>query len=196
MGVLHFSNKYFWGDGMELELEVKVLGMDIKKLENQVIQQGGSLIADEEQVNILIDSKEKPIKSYLDAYFRIRETRDLLNDKTNIDLTLKKNIGIKAIRQNQELNVKIDDKDTMLKILKDLGFDKLEVGYKKRRSYDFMGARLDFDTWDKNMYPYPYMEIEVMHIKDLHKITKALNIPQDKISTKSIKELRNELSLI
>lgn len=181
---------------MELELEVKILGMDIEKLEDEVVKQGGKLIGKEEQINLLIDSSERPIKSYLDGYFRIRETKDLIRNKTTTNLTLKKNISNEGIRQNEELNLKIDHKDTMLAILRDLGFDKIETGYKKRKSYEFMGARLDFDTWDEEMYPYPYMEIEVKDIKDLHKITTTLSIPQDNISTKSINELRSELRLV
>lgn len=181
---------------MEIELEVKVLGVDIKEIEEEVKNQGGRLLAEEEQVNTLIDSSKRPIKSYLDAYFRIRETRDLVNSKSTTTLTLKKNIALEGIRKNEELNTDIEDKDIMLQILKDLGFDKIEVGYKHRKSYEFMGARIDFDTWDEKTYPYPYIEIEVTDKKDLAKITSSLNIPQEKISTKSINELRQELKLI
>lgn len=181
---------------MEIELEVKVLGVDIKEIEEEVRRQGGKLLAEEEQINTLIDSSQRPIKSYLDAYFRIRETKDLINNKSTTTLTLKKNIGQEAIRKNEELNTDIEDKDTMIQILKDLGFDKIELGYKHRKSYEFMGARIDFDTWDEKTYPYPYMEIEVKDEKDLSKITSSLNIPQEKISNKSINELREELKLI
>lgn len=181
---------------MVLELEVKVLGMNIKDLEKEAVKKGAKLIADEEQVNILIDSSEKPIKSYLDAYFRIRETKDLINNKFTTTLTLKKNISLEGIRKNEELNTNIDDKEIMLRILRDLGFDKIEIAYKKRKSYEFMGARLDFDTWDEKIYPFSYMEIEVKDIKDLSKITSKLNIPQENISTKSINQLRNELKLV
>ena len=53
---------------MERELEVKVLGMDFDDLKERVISLGGILISKEEQINTLIDSSDKPIKTYLDAY--------------------------------------------------------------------------------------------------------------------------------
>lgn len=181
---------------MEKEVEVKVLGLDIKEIEKDIINLGGKLIAEEEQINTLIDSKARPIKSYLDAYLRIRETKDILNGESSITLTLKKNVKLKGVRENIELNTKIDNKDTMLEILKDLGFDDIEIGYKKRKSYEFKEARFDFDTWDEKTYPFPYMEIEVKDIKHLNEITNLLKIPQENISTKSIVELRKELNLI
>lgn len=90
----------------------------------------------------------------------------------------------------------VGDKETMLRILKDLGFDKIQVGYKERTSYELMGARLDFDKWDPHTYPYPYLEIEVKDFKHLNEVTSALGIPQENISTKSIVQLREELKLV
>ncbi|MBC8591337.1 class IV adenylate cyclase [Wansuia hejianensis] len=181
---------------MEKELEVKVLGIDIEDIEKKIISLGGKLIANEVQVNTLIDSKDRPIKSYLDAYLRIRQTKDILNNKDYIYLTLKKNINLEGIRENLELTTEISNKDMMIQILKDLGFDYNEVGHKKRKSYEFMDARIDLDTWDENTYPFPYMEIEVRDIKHLNEVIKYLEIPQENISTKSIVELRKELKLL
>ena len=181
---------------MERELEVKVLGIDLDKMESKVISLGGTLIANEIQTNTLIDSTERPIKGYIDAYLRIRETKDLLENKENILFTLKKSLDKNGLRDNIELTTEIKDKDMMLEILKNLGFDKSEVGYKERKSYEFMEARLDFDKWDVDTYPFPYMEIEVKDMKHLNEITKALGIPQENISTKSIVQLRKELKLV
>ena len=181
---------------MEKELEVKVLGIDIGLIEEKIVNLKGELIADELQVNTLIDSSSNPIKDSVDAYLRIRETKDLLNVKSNVVLTLKKNIKNRELRENIELNSEIEDKDTVLEILKNLGFNKVEVGHKKRRSYMLKGARIDLDEWDKETYPYPYMEIEVEDIKKLNEIVALLEIPQENISNKSIVELRRELKLI
>ena len=53
---------------MGKELEVKVLGVDVKFIEDKIVELGGILVADEQQTNTLIDSEEKPIKSYLLGY--------------------------------------------------------------------------------------------------------------------------------
>lgn len=181
---------------MGKELEVKVLGIDLDTIEEKIVKLKGELIADELQVNTLIDSTSNPIKDSVDAYLRIRETENLLNDKVNVVLTLKKNIKNKDLRENLELNSEIEDKDTILSIFKNLGFDKIEVGHKKRRSYKLNGARIDLDIWDKETYPYPYIEIEVENLKHLNEITSLLEIPQENISNKSIVELKEELKLL
>lgn len=181
---------------MERELEVKVLGMDLDRLEKKIIALGGELIGKEIQENILIDSKARPIKSYLDGYLRIRETKDLLKDEKRINFTLKKNMDLKGIRDNIEINAGIKDKNKLLKILEELGFDKIERGYKERKSYRLKAGRIDFDKWDERTYPYPYVEIEVDSRKHLNDIISLLEIPQENISTKSIVELRKELKLL
>lgn len=181
---------------MERELEVKVLGLDLDEIEKKVISLGGKLIGDEKQTNTLIDSTNRPIKAYLDAYLRIRETKDLQNQAESIVLTLKKSLNNSGLRDNIELTTEIKDKGMMLEILNNLGFDKIEVGYKVRRSYELLDGRLDFDYWDEETYPFPYMEIEIRDLNHLNEITNILNIPQENISTKSIVELRKDLKLV
>lgn len=178
---------------MVKELEVKVLNLDLESVEEKINSLGGKLLSKELQVNTLIDSSEKPIKSYLDGYLRIRESKDLLNNVETTTLTLKKNISNSGIRENIEMNTEIENKDTMLDILWSLGFDKIEIGHKKRISYALEGARLDLDTWDENTYPYPYMEIEVHKKEDLNKVIQLLGINEINVTSKSIDELRRNL---
>ncbi len=180
---------------MGKELEVKVLDIDIEEIEKALNKLGGKLISKEVQINTLIDSDERPIKSYVDAYLRIRESKDLLNNKETTTFTMKKNIQNDKLRENIEYNTDIESKDTMLKILNELGFNKVSVGHKERTSYELFGARIDLDSWDKNTYPSPYMEIEVQDEAELEKIIEALEIPREKVSTKSIVELRRMLNL-
>ena len=181
---------------MEKELEVKVLGVDVNLIEEKILELGGVLLSNEEQVNTLIDSQKRPIKSYLDAYLRIRETKDLLNGSENIELTLKKNIKNKELRENEELNVLVESKDTLLEIFKSLGFNNISRGFKHRKSYRLEDARIDIDTWDKDTYPYPYIEIEVKNQEQLNNIISILGIDKKNISTQSIVELKEELKKI
>jgi len=176
------------------ELEVKVLNIDIEEMEMKILSLGGILIAKEFQTNYIIDSTLKPIKSYTDAYLRIRETKDLLNNTTTNTLTLKKNIPNEHLRENIELNVDIDNKEVLMDIFKELQFDTISTGHKKRNSYELMDSRIDIDIWDEEMYPYPYMEIEVEDEKSLDNIIKALNIQKDNISKESIMQLKEKLN--
>lgn len=180
-------------DNMEKELEVKILNMDFDKLEEKILQLGGEFLLEENQINTLIDSNKNPIKSYSNSYLRIRETENLKDNTKDTEITLKKNLSREGLRDNVEYTTKIEDRNAMLKILRELGFDLHEIGYKRRKSYKLKGARFDFDTWDKKTYPYTYMEIEVESPEQLEDIVELLEIPEENISKKSIVELRREL---
>lgn len=176
------------------ELEVKVLNMDLKAMEEKIKSLGGKLIAKENQTNTLIDSKDKCIENNLDSYLRIRETKSSLDATSKYTLTMKKNVERQGIRENIETNVEISNDKAMINILEVLGYFVYQVGLKERTSYILNGARLDLDKWDKETYPYPYMEIEVEHEDQLDAMIKILDIPKENISTKSILELRKELN--
>lgn len=176
------------------ELEVKILNMDLNELESRIQALGATLTSKEVQVNTLIDSKDNFIQNQLDSYMRIRETKSLLTDKVNFTLTMKRNIERDGIRENIEINTDIDDKASMLEILKALGYEVFKEGYKERTSYALGNVRFDLDKWDKLTYPYPYMEIEVNVEDELEDMIKLLDIPRENISTKSIVELADELN--
>src|SRR5699024_3214828 len=111
------------------------------------------------QVNTLIDSYENPIKKITDGYLRVRESKDLVHNTNTTTMTFKKNVKNKNIRENIEYNVNIDDRDTMVEILKFLGYDNVKIGYKERTSYCLNDANIEIDIWDKETYPNPYIEI-------------------------------------
>ncbi|MGM0396214.1 MAG: class IV adenylate cyclase [Bacillota bacterium] len=178
---------------MMKELEVKILNVDIELMQKKIMEKGGILTNREKQINTLIDSSLRPIKSYMDAYLRIRENHELMKDEKTTTFTLKKNVVNKNLRENEEYNVMVDDGETLLHIMKNLGFDNVTVGYKDRTSYSFMGGRIDIDIWDKETYPYPYMEIEVSEESQLQAILDELDIPWEKVSRLSIVELQKKL---
>ena len=85
--------------------------------------------------------------------------------------------------------MEIDKLSPMIETLRLLGYDSFEETKKNRRSYTFRGARFDFDTHEKSVLPYPYLEIEVKDKNKLDAILKELDIKDEYVSTLSIKEL-------
>lgn len=178
---------------MSMEIEVKVLNVDLNEIEGKLKELGANLVSKEHQINTVIDRKDGYIENELNSYLRIRETKNLLTDEKTIKFTLKKNIGKEKTRQNIEITTRIDNKEALLKILKELQFNVIQEGYKNRKTYVYEDIRFDLDKWDENTYPYEYMEIEVKKEEDLERAIKLLNIKKEQISTKSIMELREEL---
>lgn len=180
-----------------LELEVKVLNMDLEKLEKKIKSLGGVLRAHERQTNFIIDNEARHIQEKLDSYLRIREKVNLLDGRETKTLTFKKNLKGETLRENMEINVGIDsqeEKENILKILSLLGYEIISIGYKDRLSYKLDNIRFDLDTWDEKTYPYPYMEIEVERKEDLDKALDLLEIPRENVSSKSIVELKKEIN--
>ncbi|HHV38775.1 MAG TPA: class IV adenylate cyclase [Tepidimicrobium sp.] len=178
---------------MDREIEVKVLGVDLKDMERRLMAIGAKLVSKEYQINILLDTEHRFIKNDLGSYLRIRETKDLLNGKTRTDLTLKKNISKEGVRENIEISSRIEDRESLIRILEQLGYKIIDEGYKDRTSYVYEDIRFDLDKWDKSTYPYPYMEIEVEREQDLDRAIELLEINKDQISVESIMELRGRL---
>ncbi|NLY20932.1 MAG: class IV adenylate cyclase [Tissierellia bacterium] len=179
---------------MEFEREVKLLGIDLDELEQKLISNGAVLLTKEYQENILIDSTTHPVKNFSDSYMRIRVNKDLVKNTTKNIYTLKERVFTESgIRESVEHSILIEDVNGLLEILNKLGYDLVERGYKDRTSYILDNCRIDLDTWDKETYPYPYAEVEVQDKGSIEKLLKKLNIDERHISTKSIKQLKDEL---
>lgn len=177
---------------MEQELEVKILNTDIEKIKERAILLGAKRIGHEKQINTVISSSSYDLIGE-DSYLRIRQLEELDQNISKNQLTFKKKIQNDTVRENYEYTIEFDNVEMMKEILRNLQLDQMAVGYKERISYEFKGARLDFDYWDKETYPYPYMEIEVKKQEDLKEILRALEISEENLSTKSITQLQREL---
>lgn len=178
---------------IDVEMEVKVLNIDIDSMIEKAESMGAKLIAKEKQTNIIFDSEDFPTEEHLGGYLRVRETIDIINNKKTVETTLKSNVKNSKLRKNIEYNYKKDTVEEAIEDLEKKGYKEVSRGYKDRTSYTFLEARLDFDVWDKKTYPNPYMEIEVKDEKVLDEVIDALGINRDNITNKSIKQLRKDL---
>ena len=176
---------------MEKELEVKILGMDFTDLKKRVLELGAEKLSEENQINLRINSSKHPIDPEL-GYLRVRLVKEADGSEKK-EFTFKAKDKAKLVRNYSEFTTNFDNEEALLSILDILGFDEVSRGEKHRESYVYQGARFDFDTWDKESYPDPYMEIEVQSEEQFKEIISALKIPQENISKKSIAELRAEL---
>lgn len=172
---------------MEREIEIKVLGIDLKQMEISLIRLGATKIAEEEQETTVINSTAHPIKDDL-GYLRIRKTRT--TDGTEMVCTFKHKRADVGVRRYDEYTVCIDDVKEMCKIFELMGYDIQETGKKHRISYRYKNCRFDLDCWEEKIYPEPYMEIEADSRDAIDSVLEELKIDPSKITTRSIAELR------
>jgi len=174
------------------EREVKVLNIDKDEIEKKLKDAGAILLKDEEQTNIRFDTETDFLKKQYNGYLRIRITKNLLNGDTKNTLTFKKSISRGKLRVNEETETEISNFEETVKILELLGYNKKRPGYKHRRSYSYENITYEIDTWDKDTYSKPYLEIEMSSEEELEKAIILLNLDRSQITTKSIDELRKD----
>lgn len=176
---------------MQREIEVKVLNINPKEIEEKLNNLGGKKISHEFQKNYTFAPKEGEFEH---GYLRIRET-EIDGEKQYIELTFKRVESDNDFRVNNEYTVNIDSVSMMTKILEEIGINLEYEGEKERISYSYKGQRFDIDIWDKNTYPKPYMEIEFTNGDKMDEILEDLNIDKKDVSTDSITELRSKLNM-
>lgn len=176
-------------------MEVKVLNIDKDQLENKLKQVGAKLVKKEHQINTIFDNKDRNIKQIQEGYLRIRESKDLLTDETTFILTLKRNISKSGLRENIETETQVKDAEALSSILDALGLSVVHRGEKERITYIYDNLRFEIDTWDKNTYPEPYLEIEVEKREDLEKAIVLLDLNRADVTSKSLGELKLERGL-
>ena len=177
---------------MEKELEVKILNIDVEEVKSKLENLGAKFLKSENQENIRLTSLKFdciPKGSFL----RIRKFLDKNGKEINSELTYKEHRENEFLREFNEYNVSLKSSEEMLKILNFLGYDKLDIEKKFRTSYTLRNAHIDIDIWDKEVYPNPYMEIEVSNYGDLCEVLNLLEISEGDICLKSLPELKEEL---
>jgi len=174
------------------EIEVKVLNIDKDEIENKLKNLGAVLLKDEEQTNIRFDTEDNFLKKTYYGYLRIRITKNLLNGNIKNTLTFKRSISRDKLRVNEETETEISNYEETIKILQFLGYTKKRPGYKHRKSYIYENIIFEIDTWDKDTYPKPYLEIEMSSENELERAIELLQLDRNQITTKSIDELRKD----
>lgn len=171
----------------EREVEVKLIGMDAKAFERELLAHGAVFDVEEHQTNIHLDSSEHPLPS--SAHMRIRLI-EVDGEVRKREWTYKRRLPCEECRVNDEYTVEITDENALCLLLQQLGYDKQITMYKVRRRYLLADYRIEFDEWDKNGFPFPYIEVEAPTPERLSAFYSLFSIPEEKISTLSIFELK------
>ncbi len=174
------------------EREVKVLDIDLKAVEERLIQAGAVMVKDEDQINWVFQAAALDTPEGELGYLRLRATRSRITDESSYELTLKMKESAEGLRVYEELTSQVSDPAVVIEILDLLGHPLRYRGEKHRKSYRWQGIDFEMDQWDEKTYPYPYLEIEVQSEEDLERALQLLEIPRELVSTKSISDLRKE----
>lgn len=172
---------------LEREVEVKLIGVDAQAFEKELLAHGAVFDVEEHQTNIHLDSSEHPLPSSAHMRIRLIEVDGKVKKR---EWTYKKRLLCEECRVNDEYTVEITDENALRLLLQQLGYDKQITMHKVRRRYLLADYRIEFDEWDKDSFPFPYIEVEATTPERLCAFYSLFSIPKEKVSALSISELK------
>lgn len=173
------------------EIEVKVLDIDIDRLKEQLLDLGAKLVKKEHQINNMFDYEdERLLKSK--GFVRVREIKDELNGEEKCILGFKKMISQIKYKEMLEEETEVADANSIQEILINIGLKKVRSDKKYRESYQISDVLYEIDIWDKDVYPYPYLEVEAPNQQSLEKGLENIGLTLNDVTAKSLHELAKE----
>lgn len=174
-----------------VEIETRILDIDINEIKIKLSKLNASLVKDENQVNNIYDfSDGRLLKAK--GYARVRIIEDRLNSKAHYYMTTKKLISQEKYKIMEENEVEVDDPVTAENILKSLGLQLVQSIKKHRESYKYKNTLVEIDVNDKSFCPFPYIEIESSSEEELKEIVELLGYSMKDTTSKTIYEILGE----
>ena len=162
-----------------IEYEVRVLEIDIKKMQKKLKELNAELVEDVFQRRYLYDFK--PVNP--DKWIRLRT-----NGNTTT-LTIK-DVQSSKIDGTKEMEIVVDDFDTTNEILNELGYKPRGIQENKRIKYNLNGVEVDIDTWPR--IP-TYLEVEGKNEEEVYKTLELLGIPKEKATALNTQTIYEEI---
>jgi adenylate cyclase, class 2 len=136
------------------EIEVKILEIDRKKVEETLTSLGAKKIFDSDIQTIFFDFPDSKIVKAKDV-LRLRK------EEGKAELTYKKVHATQTAKEADEYSVDVSSLEETRKILENLGLRETENMLKHRISYKLDNVRFDIDRYMENYSFVPeFMEIE------------------------------------
>lgn len=177
------------------EIEVKILNIDVEKIRAKLIELGAVLVKNEIQINYMFDFPGDTLFKNYKGYCRIREIHSLLDGSKKYILAIKKMKSQGEFKEMVEEETEIINFESAKRILLELGLYNRAIDRKRRESYTLNNVLYEFDEWDKDVYPNPYLEIEANSKESLRKGIELIGYKLEDATSKSLAELRQELKL-
>ena len=162
-----------------IEYEVRVLEIDVKKMQKKLKGLNAELVEDVFQRRYLYDFK--PVNP--DKWIRLRT-----NGNTTT-LTIK-DVQSSKIDGTKEMEIVVDDFDTTNEILNELGYQPRAIQENKRIKYNLNGVEVDIDTWPR--IP-TYLEVEGKNEEEVYKTLELLGIPKEKATALNTQTVYEEI---
>jgi len=185
--ITHLSHGLFSLESME-EIEVKVLNVDGRRVERELIRLGAKRVFDGEVETFFFDFKNH---SVIKARNVIRLRRE--GDRTV--LTFKKFLSNEDVKAVEEYEVVVSNMQKMKRILEFLGLSMTSSMQKHRVSYRLGHVHFDIDRYEReHAYIPEFLEIEAEDTGTIHRYAELLGFTIEDCLPWSTEELVNYYS--
>ena len=156
------------------EVEVKILEIDRKKVEETLSHLGAKKVFDGEIQTLFLDFPDRRI-------IKAKDVLRLRREGSKAELTYKKVRFTQSSKTAEEYSVEVSNLETTKLILENLGLNVTESMEKHRLSYKLEAARFDIDRYFGSYGFIPeFMEIEAQDTGLIHKYAGLLGFkPED-----------------
>ena len=171
-----------------MELEVKILYINIEDVRRKMKEVHAPLVKNEIQQNLIYDF---PDGRLLDekGYARIRVVVDVESKKETVFMTTKRLISNEVFKKMEEYETIIESKDVGMGIFETLGLKLKENIKKSRESYEYKDSLIEIDVNEKTFVPFPYLEVESPTEDELKEVVELLGYTMEDTSSLSIYEI-------
>lgn len=171
-----------------MELEVKILDIDIAHIRQTMTALGAKRVKNELQENYIHDFPDGRLLKNK-GYARIRKVVDQDTGETKVFMTTKKLLSREVYKKMEEHETLIEDFSAGLGIFQALGLELLENVKKSRESYQYKDTLVEIDINEKHYVPFPYLEVESPSEEELEEVVKLLGYTMEDTSSLSIYEI-------
>jgi adenylate cyclase class 2 len=155
------------------ETEIKILGIDRKKLEKKLLSLGAEKVFDGEIHALYYDTPDSSVR-------RSRGTFRLRREGTKSVLTFKAHVDDTEAKVREETEVTVSDFDAMRSILKSVGFYPWLEMKKHRTTYALQGVHFELDKYTDEFGFIPeFLEIEGRDTEAVYESAAALGFSKD-----------------
>lgn len=160
---------------MHIEYEVRVLEINIEKIEKKLKEVGAKFEWDHLQKRYTYDFE--PVNP--GKWVRIRTN----GEKTTLTI---KDVVSSKIDGTKELEIEVDDFEHTNLILNELGYQPKACQENRRRQYTLNGVEIDIDSWP--LIP-TYLEIEGPSEKAVYDTIALLGLEDAKVTSKDVNSI-------
>ena len=153
---------------MGLEIEAKMNVPDLESIRAKLESAGATAAGDVLEINTFFDTTASSLMN-ADKGLRLRVNKSVTDGSTNHIVTLKGPRQPGQLKTREETEFTVDDPAAATHVFEQLGFGKTVSFEKRRRSWHFLGCKVELDE-----IPYlgTYVEVEgptpdrVMHARE------------------------------